>query len=172
MRRTRSPGAAAQVLTAAVDDAVDDVVVRPAVPADAAEVADVWLASFDDALPTVRRAHDDTHARAWITGHLVPETDCWVATVGGRVAAVLSCSPGWIDQLYVAPEHQGRGLGSRLVGLAQERSAGDLQLWTFQVNARARAFYARHGFREVELTDGSTNQEREPDVRLRWTRGD
>ena len=54
------------------------------------------------------------------------------------------------------------------VALQRQSDEGwdSLQLWTFQVNDRARAFYARHGFREVELTDGATNEEHEPDVRL------
>ena len=56
--------------------------------------------------------------------------------------------------------------------LAQRESGGALQLWTFQVNVRARAFYRHHGFREVELTDGRANEEREPDVRLEWTVAD
>lgn len=153
-----------------------EVVLRRAEPADAAAVADVWIASFTDALPTVRRAHDDDDVRGWVRSHLVPETECWVAVGegegGGEVLAMMALSPGWIDQLYVEPAAQGRGLGGTLVRLARRRrdEAGwvSLQLWTFQVNARARAFYARHGFREVELTDGATNEEHEPDVRLVW----
>ena len=41
-------------------------------------------------------------------------------------------------------------------------------LWTFQVNARARRFYERNGFVAVEFTEGSGNQERQPDVRYEW----
>jgi GNAT superfamily N-acetyltransferase len=145
---------------------------RRAVDADAAAVADVWLASFSDELPTVRRAHDDADVRRWIATHLVPSTECWVATDEAEVVAMMALSPGWIDQLYVVPGRQGGGIGAQLVRLAQERAVVEgwesLQLWTFQVNGRARAFYARHGFREVELTDGTTNEEREPDVRLTW----
>ena len=140
---------------------------RRASEADAAAVAEVWLASFTAALPTVTRVHSDDDVRGWIRTHLVPATECWVAVDGGYVVAMMALSPGWIDQLYVAPAYQGHGVGSALVRRAQE-GAESLQLWTFQVNAPARAFYARHGFREVELTDGATNEEREPDVRLLW----
>jgi len=147
-----------------------EVVLRRATQADAGAVADVWLASFHDALPTVQRAHDDDEVRGWIATHLVPSTECWVATVDDEVVAMMALSPGWIDQLYVVPARQGRGIGSALVLRALERQAEEgwepLQLWTFQVNAGARGFYARHGFHEVELTDGATNEEHEPDVRL------
>ncbi|WP_298279395.1 hypothetical protein [uncultured Bradyrhizobium sp.] len=50
-------------------------------------------------------------------------------------------------------------------GLADRR-----QLWTFQRNARARRFYEARGFVAVEQTDGSRNEEQEPDVRYLWTR--
>ena len=40
-----------------------------------------------------------------------------------------------------------------------------VNLWTFQRNTGARRFYERNGFIAVELTDGASNEEREPDVR-------
>jgi hypothetical protein len=54
------------------------------------------------------------------------------------------------------------------VALAKERSPGGLGLWAFQVNKPARRFYERHGFVAVTFTDGSGNEEREPDVRYEW----
>jgi ribosomal protein S18 acetylase RimI-like enzyme len=40
--------------------------------------------------------------------------------------------------------------------------------YTFQRNARARAFYESQGFRIIKMTDGSRNEEREPDIRYGW----
>ena len=146
----------------------DPLVVRPARPADASAVADVWLRSFDAALPTVQRAHPDDDVRGWIRDVLVPRPDTWVAEVDGVVVGVLALSEGWLDQLYLDPHWRGRGIGDRLVELAKERQPAGLQLWTFQVNGPAQRFYERHGFVAVERTDGATNQEREPDVRYVW----
>jgi GNAT superfamily N-acetyltransferase len=76
-----------------------------------------------------------------------------------------------IHALYVARGRRGRGLGKQLM----DRVKGiepRLELWCFQENTRARAFYAREGFQEVELTDGAGNDEKLPDVRLVWERGD
>jgi hypothetical protein len=53
---------------------------------------------------------------------------------------------------------------------AVREDAEELNLWTFQANAQARRFYERHGFRLIEMTDGSGNEERTPDARYRWTR--
>ncbi len=83
------------------------------------------------------------------------------------VIGFLALRAGWIDQLYVAPGQQGRGIGSRLIALAKAASPV-LQLWTFQRNAGARRFYEHHGFVAVETRDGSDNEEQEPDIRYRW----
>ena len=146
----------------------DPVVLRPAVADDGAAVAEVWLRSFDAALPTVRRPHPDDEVRRWVREELVVRADTWVAATGGAVVGVMALSPGWIDQLYLDPDARGQGIGDRFVALARQRQPGGLQLWTFQVNGPARRFYERHGFVAVERTDGSGNQEREPDVRYRW----
>jgi ribosomal protein S18 acetylase RimI-like enzyme len=146
----------------------DPVLLRPARTADGAAVAEVWLRSFDAALPTVRRAHPDDDVRQWIRDVVVPGDDTWVAEVDGAVVGVLALSAGWVDQLYLDPDFRGRGIGDRFVALAQERHPAGLQLWTFQVNGPAQRFYERHGFVAVERTDGAGNMEREPDVRYRW----
>ena len=46
-----------------------------------------------------------------------------------------------------------------------------LELWTFQANTRAIAFYRREGFVEAARTDGSGNDEKLPDLRLVWIGG-
>ena len=73
-----------------------------------------------------------------------------------------------LSQLYLDPGWRGRGIGDQFVALAKERSPQGLSLWTFQVNEPAHRFYERHGFVEAERTDGSGNEEREPDVRYVW----
>ena len=141
---------------------------RPARPADAGQVAEVWLRSFAAALPGVRRAHSDDEVRRWVAGVLLPTCDVWVAEDDGAVVGVLALTDGWLDQLYLDPDRRGQGIGDRFVALAKGRQPRGLQLWTFQVNEPARRFYLRHGFVEVERTDGARNEEREPDVRLVW----
>ena len=70
-----------------------------------------------------------------------------------------------VHALYLAPRARGRG--KRLLDRAKAQSRR-LELWTFQDNAGARAFYAREGFAEVEMTDGNGNDAKLPDVRLVW----
>jgi GNAT superfamily N-acetyltransferase len=140
---------------------------RRATSADAAPVAELFLDSFH-ATYEFPLAHTDDEVRGWVRDELIPDSEAWVAIEADRVAALLVVAPGWIEQLYVAPDRLGQGIGSRLVDLAKTRSPDGLTLWTFQVNVRARRFYERHGFVAVELTDGSGNEERQPDVRYEW----
>ena len=93
----------------------------------------------------------------------------WVAVDAGAVVGFIATRRGWIDHLYVVHERQGEGIGQALIARAM-RGRAHVKLWTFQVNARSRAFYRRQGFVEARFTDGAANEEKEPDVMLEWRR--
>ncbi|KOV99748.1 histone acetyltransferase [Streptomyces sp. NRRL WC-3723] len=142
---------------------------RRAVAADARAVADVYLRSFDAALPTVVRPHTDDEVRDYIRDVVVPLRETWVAEAAGAgVVGLMVLDGESLSQLYLDPQWRGRGIGDRFVALAKERGPRGLSLWTFQVNKPAHRFYERHGFVAAEYTDGSGNEEREPDVRYVW----
>ncbi|WP_030039507.1 GNAT family N-acetyltransferase, partial [Streptomyces resistomycificus] len=142
------------------------VTLRRATVPDAAAAADVWLRSFATALPTVVRPRSDDEVRAYFREVVVPLRETWVAEASGGTGTVgvMVLDGELLSQLYLDPAWRGRGIGDRFVGLAKERSPAGLSLWTFQVNRPAHRFYERHGFVPVEYTDGSGNEEREPDV--------
>lgn len=94
----------------------------------------------------------------------------WGAFEGEVLRGHVALLPGWIDHLYVDPDFQSLGIGSALVRLAQAQQE-ELRLYTFQANVRARALYERHGFVVEELTDGTRNEEKMPDVTYHWRRG-
>jgi GNAT superfamily N-acetyltransferase len=93
-----------------------------------------------------------------------------VAAAGadGEIVAFSAVKEGWLDHLYVVPPEQGRGIGGALLQRAMSENPGGLSLWAFVANHRAIAFYERAGFVEALRTDGSGNEEREPDVQMRW----
>ena len=66
------------------------------------------------------------------------------------------------------PSTGDRRSAARCCARAQAVRPRGLDLWVFQRNTVAIAFYERHGFRIAELTDGSGNEEREPDARMVW----
>ena len=70
----------------------------------------------------------------------------------------------WLDQLYVEPGRTGGGIGGALMAVAKRERPSGLRLWTFVSNTGAQRFYERHGFHEVERTDGAGNEEGAPDI--------
>lgn len=142
---------------------------RAATIADAASVADVLIDSRRDAEPAVPASvHPPEETRSWVREHLMFECDVQVATDGTSLVGVMAQRGEWVEQLYIRREWARRGVGSRLLDRAKSSSPTGLQLWTFVSNAPARAFYERHGFVVAEETDGSGNEEGQPDVRMVW----
>jgi GNAT superfamily N-acetyltransferase len=128
----------------------------------------VWLRSRAASVPAIPPpAHTDDEFRRWFASVVLPTRDVWVVDHDDRVVALMVLAGGWIDQLYVDPPMLGRGLGSRLVELAQQLNPTGLELWSFEANAGARRFYERHGFEAVGATEDD-NEERSPAVRYRW----
>jgi GNAT superfamily N-acetyltransferase len=135
---------------------------------DAAE--SVHRAAFDHALPWLADLHTPEEDRWFYRERVFTECQVHGAFEGGALAAIIAFRSDWIDQLYVLPEVQGRGVGSELLQVAK-RAFDCLQLWTFQRNLGARRFYEARGFALVEETGGDRNEEREPDARYLWARG-
>lgn len=144
-----------------------DASVRLASEADLPSVAEVYLAARDvAAMP--RGVHPPDDVRAWVGTWDLSSRDVWVAESDGSIIGFANLTPTWLDGLYVAPGAQRRGIGSTLVDLAKSVRPDGFGLWVFEVNVPARAFYRRHGFIELERTDGSANEEHAPDHKLVW----
>ncbi|HUY99670.1 MAG TPA: GNAT family N-acetyltransferase [Thermomicrobiaceae bacterium] len=136
--------------------------------ADAQEIAEIHLAARREAMPYLHRPHTDDETRAYFA-RVVGDRPAawWVALREGQVVGYMLIDGESLDHLYVRPGWQRRGVGLALLEKAKALSPRRLELWTFQRNANARAFYEAQGFRAVEYTEGR-NEENEPDVRYEW----
>ena len=145
-----------------------DVLLRPATPEDAEALAAVHLAARTAAVPAMPPSvHPDSDVLPWVTGWLAAN-DVWVAEIDGAPVGYASMTAAWLDGLFVAPEHAGRGIGGLLLDLVKSLRPAGFALWVFESNVPARRFYERHGLVELEHTDGSGNEERAPDLRMAW----
>ena len=149
---------------------------RLAAPGDANLVADLYLRSRKELVAFAPLAHSDADVRDWIARHLIPAGRTTVAVVDGALVGFMSVSTAsecsWITHLYLDPDWVARGIGTRLLALAQRELPSPIRLYTFQQNQRARTFYERRGFKAVEFSDGSGNEEKCPDVLYEWRRAD
>jgi GNAT superfamily N-acetyltransferase len=144
---------------------------------EALQVADVMLASRRAFLDYAVSPHTDTEIRAWVRGVLFDSEEVFVAAADGVVIAMMSIQRAivgelavdWLNQMYVLPEHVGRGTGSALLEVALKSMRHSIRLFTFQQNADARRFYERHGFKAIAFSDGHNNEERCPDVLYEFT---
>jgi GNAT superfamily N-acetyltransferase len=115
----------------------------------------------------------------WLPRATTPEADR-EAMARLLARAEVTCLCGWrgmlgfiaregeeVQALYLARSAQGRGHGARLMATAQAASPR-LFLWVFPADWRARAFYARQGFREIGRGDGAGNDQGLPEIRLEW----
>lgn len=137
--------------------------IRPAEVSDAAAIASCqtacWREAYaglvpEDYLGSV--AIEQRRFERW-QARLAGERAVLVAEVGGQVVGVASAGPSRDDPLvwgpgpaeelmswYVRAAWHGTGLADQLLAVA----VGDrpASLWVFAANARAQAFYRRHGF--------------------------
>jgi GNAT superfamily N-acetyltransferase len=127
----------------------------------------VHRTAFDERLPWLAGLHTPNEDRGYFENQLFAACEIWGAEEAGGLVGIVAFRDGWIDQLYVLPGRQRAGVGSALLKLVMTRQPL-LELWTFQRNAGARAFYEARGFQPVRFTDGRDNEEKEPDVLYRW----
>jgi GNAT superfamily N-acetyltransferase len=150
-------------------------ILREAVPDDAAAIADVhvrsWQAAYRGLLPEkfldeLRPADRATRYELGSLEPCAPKT--LIAMIGEHVAGFTTIGPsrdadaacaGELRALYVDPDHWRSGVGRALLLEARRhlRAAGydEALLWVLDGNATAERFYRADGWR----ADGATRQE-------------
>jgi GNAT superfamily N-acetyltransferase len=144
--------------------------IRLATADDAHAIADLYTEARVHAVPQMPPAlHTNAEDRAYVARRLgEPEVTLWVAERDGDLLGFATCTPTFLDSLYVRPDLTGQGIGSLLLDVVEATHPDGYELWVFVSNVGARRFYERRGLVEVERTDGSGNEEKSPDIRMAW----
>ena len=133
-----------------------DLTYSPAAPSDAGTIFELCKALIDkyEDISTI----DYDRVLAWVRYKIegnISEYRCILAD--GAHAGYFRLCPaedGWeLDDLYIFPEFQNRGIGTAVIRDCCEK--GPVMLYVFRKNTRALALYRRLGFREVD-TAGQT----------------
>lgn len=132
---------------------------------DAEEICHVHRASVQG---LARRAYGAQQIRGWAENRL-PEQYRWamahneeffVAERAGRIIGFVSLLGGEVRSLYVHPSEAGRGIGSALLGCAEEVALGHgYAVLRLHASLNALPFYRARGWREgahvaLRLPDG------------------
>jgi N-acetylglutamate synthase-like GNAT family acetyltransferase len=131
--------------------------IRRATPADAAAIAALTREAYAKWVPVIGRAPKPMAADydVAVREHLIDLLEC-----DGALVALVECieEPDHllIENLAVAPAHQGKGHGCRLMAhvetLAHALGFNEVRLYTNKLFAENVAFYAKLGYR----TDGES----------------
>jgi GNAT superfamily N-acetyltransferase len=128
-------------------DAQREPVVRSAGSGDLDAAARVWheSASAMDGAPADMPSRDALRRR--IHSELEAGWDLYVALCGGQVIGMLALKPAEavLDQIFVAPAAQGKGVGRALLDAAKQALPHGFTLRMAASNARARRFYEAAG---------------------------
>jgi GNAT superfamily N-acetyltransferase len=133
------------------------------------ELARLYRRTVQVSLPFLPTLHTPEEDAWWFAERLFAANEVWVSEGEDGPHGYIAFRSDFIEHLFIRPESQGVQIGVTLLEKAKE-NASELSLWTFQQNARARRFYAKHGFVAVVETDGLDNEEKLPDVLYRWRR--
>ncbi|HLI80582.1 MAG TPA: GNAT family N-acetyltransferase [Candidatus Binataceae bacterium] len=139
--------------------------IRAAREEDAIAIAQAHVDARRVAMPWLPVIHTFEETVRFFGDFVIPHQIVLVAETEDGVMGFIAIEGAYVEHLYVAPTHQGIGIGDALLSRAMEIRPDGLMLWTFEGNHRARAFYEKRGFVAVEFTDGSRNEEQTPDVR-------
>jgi ribosomal protein S18 acetylase RimI-like enzyme len=122
--------------------------IRPARPDEYDEIARVWMRSWVST--GLAEASDFLLAnlRARVRHEIEKGWSLYVADDDGRIAAMLALHlPNrYLDQLFVAPEFQGRSLGRKLLAFTRTHLPDEIWLRCVRENEKAWRWYEREGF--------------------------
>ena len=146
-------------------------IIREYSPDDFDALTIVWRISREKSLPEFQRekGHFFYEDQNYFQNHILQNNQVWVVESGQCSVAFMAMNKDFIDQLYIHPDHQRRGIGQALLGFARQLSPDHLWLYTLQINVNARAFYEKNGF-VAEKLGISPPPENEPDVEYHWRR--
>jgi putative acetyltransferase len=108
----------------------------------------LWQRSWTAAYPAIDfAARLDWWRKRW-RHELIPAATVVIAEAGGTLLGFVTVDPRtrYIDQIVVAPERWGSGVGAALIGEAKRLSPQGLELDVNIDNARAIRFYRKLGF--------------------------
>ncbi len=111
---------------------------------DHAELLDVWYDAAQIAHPCWTRDSFEQE-RKNISQEFLPIAETWVFERDGRVVGFIALLDNEVGGIFVAPTHQGQGIGRALMDRARA-SRDHLELEVFEANEIGRTFYDAYGF--------------------------
>jgi GNAT superfamily N-acetyltransferase len=122
--------------------------IRPARPDEYDEIGRVWMNSWVSTGLAEVSNFLLAQLRARVRLEMEKDWSLFVADDNGVLAAMLALQLPklYLDQLFVAPEYQGHGLGKRLLAFTRQHLPHEIHLRCVRENDKAWRWYEREGF--------------------------
>ena len=122
--------------------------IRPARADEYDEVARVWMESWVSTGLEEASKYLLANLRARVPHEMEKGWTLYVADDDGRIAAMLALHlpDRYLDQLFVAPDYQGKGLGRQLLAFTRKHLPDEIWLRCVRENDKAWRWYEREGF--------------------------
>ena len=122
--------------------------IRPARTDEYDEIARVWMNSWVSTGLAEASNFLLAQLRARIPLEIEKGWSLYVADDGGVLAAMLALHlpKKYLDQLFVAPEYQGRSFGRTLLAFTRQHLPDEIELRCVRENDKAWRWYEREGF--------------------------
>ena len=123
-------------------------IIRPARADEYDEIGRVWMESWVSTGLGEASEFLLANLRARIRREIEDGWSLFVAEDHGTIAAMLALHVPklYLDQLFVAPEYQGRSLGRKLLAFTRTQLPDEIWLRCARENERAWRWYEREGF--------------------------
>jgi ribosomal protein S18 acetylase RimI-like enzyme len=123
-------------------------VIRPARAEEYDEIGRVWMESWVSTGLGEASNFLLANLRARIRKEIADSWSLYVADDNGAIAAMLALHLPRLelDQIFVAPEYQGRSLGRKLLAFTRAQLPNEIQLRCAEGNVKAWRWYEREGF--------------------------
>ena len=142
---------------------------------DLTQVVGLWYGTWHSSFPEIQHPQPYHVWKDRFRDRLVRRGEVWIAEIEGQIAGFIvvfkdeyqlcsnSTTAGELNQIFVDPTYQNRGIGTVLLKKAKEISPQGLRLKTLQSNTKACSFYKKHDFlpgkRSINKINGQPNIE-------------
>ena len=101
--------------------------------------------------------HTPQHQKAYLQNKIDNGSKLFMM-IADKPVGVVSVTGNLIEDLYILPDYQHQGFGTRLLRFAMEQCDGVPTLWILENNKGAEKLYRREGFRETGRKNAITDK--------------
>lgn len=153
-----------------------EIITRVYEPRDLTEIVKLWYRTWHSLFPDIKHPHSYDVWEKRFHDELVSKGETWVAEVESQIVGFIvvfknTCELRGIkvdelNQIFVDPLYQNRGIGTVLLKKAQGICPQGLTLKTLQSNTKACLFYEKHGFAAGKMSINEINGQ--PNIEYSW----